>query len=304
MKKILLTGANGFLGCKVAESLAKKNFQVICFDIASDKIKSNKNLKVYIGSILNRYDLDNAIKSCNVVIHLAAMVGVELTEKKRLECLEVNINGTKNVLEAAVKKKVNKFLFSSSSEVYGDQDKIPIKEDANLIPKSNYGITKLVSEEYVKSYSKFYNFDYNIFRFFNLYGENQRKEFVIPKFINQIKKNKPINIYGKGNQIRSYCHIDDAVEAIINVMRKGKPNETYNIGNNNNPISVKDLANKIVKISGKNFFNIKHISFDKSDRLEKREIFKRQPDISKIKKDTNYKPLVNLNSGIKKFFKK
>ena len=151
MKKILLTGSNGFLGCKVAESLARKNFQVVCFDIAANKIKKHKNLKVYIGSILNKYDLDNAIKSCNIVIHLAAMVGVDLTEKKRLECLEVNINGTKNVLEAAVKKKVKKFLFSSSSEVYGDQDKIPIREDARLTPKSNYGITKLVSINLIHS---------------------------------------------------------------------------------------------------------------------------------------------------------
>ena len=109
----------------------------------------------------------------------------------------------------------------------------------------------MVGEEYLKAYSNFYGFDYNIFRFFNLYGGNQRPEFVIPKFKKAIDNNEKIKIYGDGKQIRSYCNILDAIDGINRIIENGKKNTTYNIGNNNDPISVIDLANKMVNLSKK-----------------------------------------------------
>ena len=302
MSKILITGGNGFIGHELIKKLVKIGHEITSLDILVPE-KRNKQIRYYSGSILNRYDLDAAMKNCDIVFHLAAMVGVALTEKKRLECLEINIQGTKAVLDAVVRQKVKKIIFSSSSEVYGDQDIIPTNESADLKPKSNYGITKLVGEEYVKAYSKFYKFDFNIIRFFSLYGGTQRPDFVIPIFKNIIKNNKTINIYGKGNQIRSYCYIDDAIDGVIKVLQKGKKKHTYNIGNNNEPISVEELANKMINISQKNI-KIKKIPFEKSDRSKNREIYKRQPDISKLKKDTNFLPKINLDKGIKKLFQK
>lgn len=301
MKTILITGGEGFIGKRLSESLSKENYKIISFDLFHSS--KNKKIKQFNGSILNPYDLDRAMKKCDYVIHLAAMVGVELTEKKRLECLEINIEGVKAVLDSAIKQKVKKVFFSSSSEVYGDQEIFPIKENAELKPKSNYGITKLVGEEYLKAYSYNYGIQYNIFRFFNLYGESQRSDFVISKFKEQIKNNKPIEIYGSGNQIRSYCYISDAIDGIKKIIKKGKKNCVYNIGNNNEPISVIDLAKKMIKISKKKI-KIKKITFDKSDRTLDREIFKRQPDISRISSELKYFPRVTLDIGLKKVLSK
>ena len=190
MSKILITGGEGFLGKRTAEILSEMGNEVICFDITTFKKDEDKNLpyEKVLGSILNSYDLDRAMKGCEIVIHFAALVGVRVTEKKSLDCLHINIQGTSNVLDAAVKNKVKKIIFSSSSEVYGEQNKFPIFESANLTPKSNYGISKIVGEEYVKAYNKLYDIKFNICRFFNLYGPNQKEDFVIPKFAGHIKK--------------------------------------------------------------------------------------------------------------------
>lgn len=301
MSKIFVTGSNGFIGSELVSDLSKKGHQVVSFDIFHDK--KNKKIQQFNGSILNPYDLDVAMRNCDIVIHLAAMVGVELTEKKRLECLEINIQGTKFVLDAVVKQKIKKVYFSSSSEVYGDQEIIPIKEEAQLKPKSNYGISKMVGEEYLKAYSSFYGFNFNIFRFFNLYGGKQRADFVIPKFNLAITKNEKIKIYGNGEQIRSYCNIKDAIAGINKVMIKGKKNSIYNIGNNSEPISVINLAKKMIKISKKNI-KIEKIPFEKSDRSSSREIYRRQPSIDKIKKDTGYNPKISIDVGLKELIRK
>ena len=300
MNKILITGGQGFLGKKTANILSNMGYEVIWFDITPPDVKEDKNLpyqKIW-GSILNPYDIDKAIRGCETVIHLAALVGVEITEKKSLQCLHINIRGTSNVLDAAAKNKVKKIIFSSSSEVYGEQEVFPISENASLTPKSNYGISKIAGEEYVKAYNQLYGLKFNICRFFNLYGSGQKKDFVIPKFANAIKMGKSIKIYGDGKQIRSYCHVDDAANAIVNILQKGKDNSIYNVGNDTEPISVLDLAQKMVNISKKNI-KIEKIPFEQSDRKLNREIFRRQPSIEKLKKQTKYIPKVKLETGIK-----
>ena len=300
MSKILITGGEGFLGKRTAEILSEMGNEVICFDITTFKKDEDKNLpyEKVLGSILNSYDLDRAMKGCEIVIHFAALVGVRVTEKKSLDCLHINIQGTSNVLDAAVKNKVKKIIFSSSSEVYGEQNKFPIFESANLTPKSNYGISKIVGEEYVKAYNKLYDIKFNICRFFNLYGPNQKEDFVIPKFAGHIKKNETIKVYGDGKQIRSYCYIDDAVNGIINILEKGEDNTTYNVGNDLEPISVIDLANKMVMISKKKI-KIEKIPFEQSDRGSNREIYRREPSVEKLKKQTGFAPKVGLDSGVK-----
>jgi len=299
MSKILITGGDGFVGKKTAKILSQNGYDVICFDILPSNEKERENLpyKKFWGSILNPYDIDKAIDGCETVIHLAALVGVKSTEQRRLECLHINIRGTTNVLDAAVKHKIKKIIFSSSSEVYGDQEKFPTSENASLKPKSNYGISKIAAEEYVMAYQKFYNLKFNICRFFNIYGSGQKEEFVIPKFAKLIKSNEAIKVYGDGKQIRSYCHVDDAVDGIAQVLKSGKDNTVYNIGNDNEPISVFDLATKMVKISKKQV-KIEKVPFEKSDRTSNREIYRRQPNIEKLKKDTNYIPKIKLDSGI------
>ena len=152
-------------------------------------------------------------------------------------------------------------------------------------------------------YAKLHNIEYKIVRFFNVCGKGQKNDFVISKFANFINHNKDLTIYGNGNQIRSFCHVKDAANGFVKVLIKGHKNETYNIGNNSEPISMKNLAKKMINISKKKI-KIKKIRFELSDRSAKREIYYRVPELKKIKKHTNYIPKINLNSIIAEFFKK
>ncbi len=299
---ILIIGSSGLIGSSLIKNLKqRKNINLICYDILNSKL-SFKSFFIK-GSIDNLKILYKKTKNIkiDVVIHLAAFLGVKNTETDKLKCLNTNILGTKNILDFCVKKKIKKIIFSSSSEVYGEGGKIFLKENSFLKPKSVYGITKVVNEEYIKAYCIKFNLNFNICRFFNIYGPSQRNEFVIPKFINKVKKNQPIEIFGNGRQIRSFCYVDDAVEALIKLIFKKNENKIYNIGNNKEPININNLAKLITNLANKKI-KIKKINFLKSDRSAKREIYERKPDISKAIKELKYNPKTKLIDGLKKIF--
>ena len=301
MKKILITGGSGFIGTSLINNLLINNYKVNCLDLNKPKIIENQNLKFFKGNIFDEKKAKDAIKGCQIVIHLAAALGVKNTDQNIVECLDTNTFGLKKILLLAIENKVKKFIFSSSSEVYGEQSKFPISENAELKNKSIYATSKIVAEKYLEGFAQKKKIKYNIIRFFNVYGVGQKPNFVISKFIKNIKENKNLLIYGNGKQIRSFCNVEDATRGLIHVIKKGKVNETYNIGNNNEPISIYNLAKKIIKLSKKNA-KIKKIPYSKSDRGKNREIFKRIPDLKKIKKDTGYKPSINIDSGIEELF--
>ena len=301
-KKILVTGANGFIGKELVNQLSAKKYKIVCFDLNFDEtFKKNKNVEIFKGTILNKYKLFKAMKSCSHVIHLAAALGVQYTEKNRLECFKINIEGTKNVLDACIKRNIKKIIFSSSSEVYGNQNKKIFDENTDLQVLSNYGVSKIVGEEYLRAYYEKYKLKYNIVRFFNVYGSNQKDNFVMTKFIKSIIKNKDLYIYGSGNQMRSFCYVSDAVKGIILVLNKGKFNKLYNIGNDKEPIKVYELAKKCISYL-KSSSKIIKIDYKFSDRKQSREVIKRIPGLKRIKKELNYKPSVMLNEGIKKIY--
>ena len=297
---ILITGSNGLIGKSLTYILLKKNKNIICLDKSlSKETIINKKIKKIELNILNKKDLFKKLKSTkfDTIIHLAAFLGVKKTEKDQSKCLKINIEGTKNILEVAKVHKVKKIIFASSSEVYGNGYKSIMKESDKLMPKSSYGVSKVTCEDIIKSYSEKHDANYNILRFFNVYGVNQREDFVISKFAKEIKNRTNLKVYGTGSQIRCFCHVEDAVKGIYSVLKKGKKNTTYNVGNNYEPISIFNLAQKINSLSG-NKVKIKKISFTKSDWSIKREIFYRKPDISKINRDTNYKPQIKLDNGL------
>lgn len=305
MKKIGITGGSGFIGHQITSLLLKKNYKIKSCDIYEPKknFLSNKNYKFKKINLFDKKKLETFFSDVDCVIHLAASLGVLNTEKNPLECLNVNILGTKAVLDVVRKNRIKKIIFSSSSEVYGDQEKFPIKENSEFKIKSNYALSKITSEFFVKSYAKKFGFSYNIVRFFNVYGINQKKNFVISKFINQVLKLKDLSVFGKGSQIRSFCNVEDAARGLLLVLNKGKKNEIYNIGNNGEPITMLNLAKKIKKLSNSKVKIVK-VDFENSDRSIDREIFKRYPDLTKIKKHTGYKPNISLDDGIKKLLKK
>ncbi len=300
--KVLVTGGGGFIGSAMVNKLVEKNFEVKAFDLGVQIEKSPlpENVEVYRGSILDKNDLMRAMDGCDYVVHLAAALGVKRTEEKRLSTLKINIEGTENVLDACVKNDIKKIIFSSSSEVYGDQSEIPISEENPLNPKSIYAVTKLAAEEYIKAFNKRYGLNYSIVRFFNVYGPRQVAEFVMPKFVHLVKNGIPPKIYGKGNQTRAFCFVNDAVEGTYLALIDNDANsEIINIGNNTEPISIENLAKKVIKISGKDI-KPDYVPMEDSDRTEKREIVKRIPDISKAKEILGYEPKISLDEGIRK----
>jgi len=302
-KTILVTGGAGFIGTAITKLLLEKGANVRTLDL-TDKVNliGYDNLSVYKGSVMDNDNVTIAITGCDYVVHLAAMLGVKNTEEKRLRTLNTNIQGIKNILDESVKAKVKKIIFSSSSEVYGDQP-TPIKENTPLNPKSIYAVTKLVGEEYLKAYKKVYGLDYTIVRYFNAYGPRQKNNFAMSGFIEQTLRNQSPTLYGSGKQVRSFCYIDDIVNGTYLALTNEKANSgIFNIGNPTEPITIEKLAKKIISIYGTKL-KPKHINLDKSDRDKKREIYNRIPDISKAKNKLKYKPKIKLEDGIKKTIK-
>lgn len=309
-KKVLVTGGAGCIGIEVVKQLKKSGFQPIIYDLTEKilQIKKYVNLNAfYCGSILDYSLLIKAMSTVDHVIHLAAHLGVERTEAEPYRCLEINIEGTKNVLNAAISSKVKKIVFASSSEVYGEPIEPSVNEESLTQGKTVYAISKLAGEEYLKAICKDNKYTKGIIvRYFNTFGPYQTAQFVIPKFINLVKDNKQPIINGNGMQIRSYCYVSDSaigtVKALEYNFKPKKKIEVFNIGNPDNKISVKNLAKKIIKISDNNLEPYFNENFKGTDRQEQREIYSRICDISKAKSLLNFKPKTILDIGLKKTF--
>ena len=301
MACILVTGGSGFIGTAVADELISQGHEVKLLDLVANKNNMDRSS---VGSVLDPYLVSTEVRGCDYVVHLAAALGVKWTEARRLECLYINIQGTVNILEACVKENVKKIVFTSSSEVYGNQKTIPIKETSPVNPISNYAITKLVGEEYLRAYSETYPLKYSAVRLFNVYGENQKDRFVMTKFIHAVSNGKPPQIYGDGRQIRSFCYVSDAAKGIITaLLNENSDDEIYNIGNDSEPINVNDLAEKVILLSGKKDISPQFVPMEDSDRTKEREVYHRVPSIEKARKVLQYHPKVNLDEGITKIIK-
>ncbi len=302
MLKVLITGGAGFIGSKIAELCLKAGLWVRVFDLARPVNPAIH--EAIVGSILDPYEVSVAARGCEFVVHAAAALGVERTESQRLECLHINIQGTVNVLEACVKEDVRKVLFTSSSEVYGDGNgAAPFEEDSSLNPKSNYAITKLVGEEYLRAYYQSYGLQYAIVRFFNVYGENQTEKFVIPRFVKSVLAGQPPRIYGSGRQVRSFCHVDDAASgAVLALLSDRSEREILNIGNPSEPITILELGEKVISLAGKSL-KPELVGFEQSDRTGEREVHWRVPSIEKARGLLGYEPRICLEEGLRRLLR-
>jgi nucleoside-diphosphate-sugar epimerase len=303
-KKCLITGGAGMIGLTTAKLLHKQGFNVHIFDLGEQlaKVKNDlpKEIKIHRGSILDYKALKLAMKKCKIVFHFAAMLGVANTENNKFSCLNINANGTTNVLKAAIANNVKRFIFASSSEVYGEPLKNPIDETNITQGKTIYGITKLIGEQYCIAFKQKYGLDYTILRFFNTYGPKQKNNFAITKFINLAKQGKTIKINGDGNQLRSYMYVTDAAEAAAKAcVSENAKNKTLNIGNGAEKISLIKLVQLITKIIGSKKKFILDKNFRNTDRSANREIFKRYCSSKKAQNLLNWKPKIKLTKGIK-----
>ena len=310
-KTILITGGNGFLGKYFVELFKKYN-----------KFSNNKiNILVYDNKLIKKFketsnnikfikhDVSNKIitsRKIDIIIHAAGIASPYYYRKQPIETLDVAINGTRNCLEIA-KKYNSKFIFFSSSEIYGDPHPkyVPTKETyrgnvSTLGPRACYDESKRLGETLCYIYNNYYKIHTNIIRPFNVYGPGmgQYDYRIFPNFISNALNKKKIKIYGSGNQSRTYCYITDAIEGFIRVICLGKPGEAYNIGNNKPEVSVKDVFSIFEKIYA-NKLKVDFVNHPKSYPNDEPQ--RRCPDLSKSKKHLNYKPKIKLNNGLKKY---
>ena len=295
--KVLVTGGSGFIGREIVQTLLKKGFEVNVLDIFNVDVPG---ITFFQGSVLDQEIISKAMSNCEYVIHMAAILGVSKSSYAPVECLDVNVLGTRNVLKCCVIHGIKKMVFPSSSEVYGEPVRVPVTEDTVLQPKSEYGVSKSVCEEYIKAYKKQHNLDFTIVRYFNVYGERQANSWVMPKFVNNAILDKPLNIFGDGSQVRAFCHVSDAAAATVTaLMHENAKNNTFNIGNSKEPITMKELARKAVKAAGTSS-SLEFVPLEESDRSAQREIFNRVPSTEKAKQLLGFEANISVDEGIRR----
>ena len=231
------------------------------------------------------------------VIHLAASAGVLPSIVNPEKYLENNLSGTLNLLEASKNFKIKKFIFGSSSSVYGINTKIPFSEsDPILSPISPYAVSKIASESLCFTYSYLYNINTVVLRFFTVYGQRQRPDLAINKFIIKILNNEEIVLYGDGESSRDYTYIDDITDGIISAINYDKSRyEVFNLGNSS-PVKLIDLVRSIESIVGKKA----KLRFDNWKNGDVPLTF---ANIDKAKKLLNYNPGITLDEGLKRMYR-
>lgn len=303
MSNIVITGGAGCIGVALAKMLRIEH-NVVVFDLPEkiEKVKTHlEGCELVAGSILDLYQTIDSVRGSEIVIHLAAMLGVQRTENDPIRCMEINIEGTKNVLLAAEIAGVSRFIFSSSSEVYGEPTHCPIDESFTTQGKTLYAISKLAGEELVKGFEKTYrSFDYTIFRFFNTYGPHQVAQFAISRFLYNAQHGLPIVINGSGCQVRSYCFVDDTAKAVGSAISSAEAsNEVFNVGNPSQRVSLNELVDHVIAaLDGRDVEIRRDERFLDGDRVANREIHNRFCDISKIQKFLGFCPEVSLSDGL------
>jgi nucleoside-diphosphate-sugar epimerase len=300
MVKVLITGGAGFISSSLAEKLLTfENFEVVLVDNFLTGHKGNipKNDRcTFIKSDANNFEEMSALMTAHkfdYVFHYAAVVGVARTLQHPIMVLD-DIQGIRNILTLCKSTGVKRVFYSSSSEVYGEPVSMPQHEHTTpLNSRLPYAVVKNIGEAYCRSYLQEYNLDYTIFRFFNTYGPKQSQDFVMSKFLNAALQNEDITVYGDGSQSRTFCYIDDNIEACLKILFSDTyKNEVYNIGNDD-VITIKQLAATIIELTGSSS-KIIHLP-----ALKEGDMTKRQPDISNMKEILG-RPLLPYKEGIKK----
>jgi UDP-glucose 4-epimerase len=308
--KYLVTGGAGFIGSHLIEKLIKRDDEVTIIDDLSTGLASNfsryaNEIQFIFASILDRDLVKKEISKCDYIVHLAAAVGVLNIVNEPLKSLKTNLLGTEIVLEGAdtFSKPV---LIASTSEIYGKNNKVPLNENDDrilgdpLLSRWSYSEAKAVDESLAYFYYMKSQLPIRIVRFFNTVGPRQVGHYgmVVPRFVSSALKNQPLSVYGSGDQIRCFCHVDDAVRALLLVMDSEKAiGQVFNVGNNKQ-ISIIELAKKVIELTGSSS-TIEKIAYEKAYPEGFEDMQRRVPDISKIKQILGWTPEINLDQIIK-----
>jgi UDP-glucose 4-epimerase len=308
--KYLVTGGAGFIGSHLVEKLISRGDQVVVFDNLSTGSASNLSgtkgkIKFEQGNILDRAVIDKLVSESDYVVHLAAALGVFNIVNKPLESLKTNLQGSEVVLEACDKYR-KPALIASTSEIYGKNDKVPLNEEDDRIighplkSRWSYSEAKAVDESLAYFYYLEKKLPIRIVRFFNTVGPRQVGHYgmVVPRFVSAALENEPLSVYGSGDQIRCFCHVDDAVRALLLVMDSDKAvGEVFNVGNNQQ-ITIMELAKRVIELTGSSS-TIEKVAYENAYPEGFEDMQRRVPDISKIKQVLGWTPEINLEQIIK-----
>ena len=304
-KKIVLTGGAGFIGTALINQLIEEN-EIVVYDtlqrnaLKETNLLNHPNLILIQDNVLNGEKLKEAIDGSNIVIHLAAIAGIDTVIKSPTMTMKVNMIGTYNVLEAAmVLDNVECFVDFSTSEVYGSYAYKLGEGDTTTMgavgeARWTYAISKLAGEHLAHSYYKEFGLPVVSLRPFNIYGPMQVGEGAIHAFITRALRNEDIQIHGDGDQIRSWCYVDDVVDGILlSLEKKEAIGHVFNIGNPKGTITILSLAQKIVDI----YESKSEIVFVPKSYVD---VELRIPDIEKAKKILGYMPKIDLDEGLRR----
>ena len=309
--KILITGADGFIGSHLAEKLVKKNYNVKAFVLYNSfnswgwldhtQKKLADNMEIYSGDIRDPYCVKKAMEGCNTVFHLAALIAIPYSYHAPASYVDTNITGTLNILQAAKDLDIEKIIHTSTSEVYGTAQFVPITEDHPLQGQSPYSATKIGADQMALSFYRSFGTPVSIVRPFNTYGPRQSARAVIPTVITQIASGKKKIQLGALAPTRDFSYVSDTINGFIAVAESDNTDgEVLNLGTGFE-ISIKETIELIGQVMNS---NINIVLDSKRIRPEKSEVERLCSDNSKIRKLTDWTPNFHGRNGLKKGLKK
>jgi len=302
--RVLVTGGAGFIGSHIADRFFSEGFEVVVLDdLRCGRLENisghvgERNFRFVRGDIRDSLLVGELVSSVDFVVHLAALVSVPESFRNPTLTNDVNVNGTLNLLNACVDFGVRRFVYASSCAVYGEAERLPIKEDCTAKPMSPYGVSKLTAENHVRDFHKKFGLETVCLRYFNVYGPRQvysDYSGVITQFLNRLAQDLPLVVFGDGEQTRDFVYVKDVAEASLLALKCGEAavGEVFNIGTGV-ATSINQLAHAILEVTGKRHLKIVY------SKAREGDIKHSVADISKARDKLGYSSKVSLREGLR-----
>jgi UDP-glucose 4-epimerase len=306
--RYLVTGGAGFIGSHLVEALLARDNEVVALDNLStgrlsnlDGVRGDPRFRFAHGSVLDELAVDQAVQDCDVVVHLAASVGVKLIVDQPLYSLTTNIQGAINVLGAAHRYRC-RVMVASSSEIYGKNNSGPLTEQSDRILGSPavsrwaYSTSKAVDEILAYAYHRERNLPTTVVRLFNTVGPRQSPAYgmVIPRFVHQALAGEPLTVYGDGAQTRCFCHVTDVVDALLRLLEEPRAvGDVFNVGSSEE-VTIEELARRVLGRTGSTS-SVVHLPYEVAYEVGFEDMTRRVPDVGKVEALTGWRAKRSLD---------